>query len=149
MKRKLSLTYFSEVKVKLSLFLTNYAQRHKDILESRCIDPHFLDLGSRWRWVASFSPRPLYALVKSPQYPLDRGLSGSQSRSWRRAEVIIISPTGTQTPTPRSSSSYPVAIPTALSRLRRLINIYIYIYIYIYPCRLWKQLTLKITVTNM
>jgi hypothetical protein len=28
--------------------------------ESGCIDPYFLDLGTSWRWVVSFLPRPLY-----------------------------------------------------------------------------------------
>jgi hypothetical protein len=27
---------------------------------SRCIDPHFIDLGTSWRWVVNFTPRPLY-----------------------------------------------------------------------------------------
>jgi hypothetical protein len=36
------------------------------------IDPHFLDLGTSWRWVVSFTPRPLYPRGKNPRYPLDR-----------------------------------------------------------------------------
>jgi hypothetical protein len=32
---------------------------------SGCIDPHFLDLGTSWRWVVSFTPRPLYPRGKS------------------------------------------------------------------------------------
>jgi hypothetical protein len=27
---------------------------------SGCIDPHFLDLGTSWRWVAKFTPRQLH-----------------------------------------------------------------------------------------
>jgi hypothetical protein len=46
----------------------------------------FFDLGSRWRWVVSFTPRPLYPQGKSPWYPSDRRLSGSQSRSGRDEE---------------------------------------------------------------
>jgi hypothetical protein len=38
--------------------------------------PHILDLGTRWRWVVSFTPRPLYTQGKSPWYLLDRRLSG-------------------------------------------------------------------------
>jgi hypothetical protein len=30
-----------------------------------CIDPHFLDLGTSWRWVVSFTPRPLYPLERA------------------------------------------------------------------------------------
>jgi hypothetical protein len=44
------------------------------------------DLGTRWRWVVSFTPRPLYLQGKSLCYPLDRRLGGSQSRSGRGGE---------------------------------------------------------------
>jgi hypothetical protein len=43
----------------------------------------YLDLGTRWSWVVSFTPRSLYPQGKSPWYPLDRRLSGIQSRSGR------------------------------------------------------------------
>jgi hypothetical protein len=46
----------------------------------------FFDLGTRWRSVVSFTPRPLYLQGKSPQYPLDRKLGGPQSRSWHGVE---------------------------------------------------------------
>jgi hypothetical protein len=48
--------------------------------------PRILDLGTRWRWVVSFTPRPLHPKGKSPWYPLDRRLGRSQSRSWRGCE---------------------------------------------------------------
>jgi hypothetical protein len=51
-----------------------------------CIAPCILDLGTRWRWVVSFTPRPLYPKKKSPWYPLDRRLGGPQSRSGRGGE---------------------------------------------------------------
>jgi hypothetical protein len=41
----------------------------------------FFDLGTRWRWVFSFTPPPLYSQGKSPRYPLDKRLGGLQSRS--------------------------------------------------------------------
>jgi hypothetical protein len=41
----------------------------------------FFDLGTRWRWVVSFTPRPLYPQGKSPCYLLDRRMDGLQSRS--------------------------------------------------------------------
>jgi hypothetical protein len=47
------------------------------------MDPHFLDLGTSWRWVVSFTPLPLYPRGKSHRYPLDR-LGGPQSRSERK-----------------------------------------------------------------
>jgi hypothetical protein len=50
--------------------------------ESGGIDPRILDLGTRWRWVASFTPRSLYPQGKSPWYPLDRGLGGPQRQQW-------------------------------------------------------------------
>jgi hypothetical protein len=43
---------------------------------SGCIAPYFLDLSTSWRWVVSFTPRPLY-----PRYPLYRRLGGPQSQS--------------------------------------------------------------------
>jgi hypothetical protein len=43
----------------------------------------FFDLGTRWRWVVSFTPRPLYPRGKRPWYPLSRRLGGPQSRSGR------------------------------------------------------------------
>jgi hypothetical protein len=39
-----------------------------------------LDLCTRWRWVISFTPLPLYREGKSPRYPLDRRLGGPQSQ---------------------------------------------------------------------
>jgi hypothetical protein len=48
--------------------------------------PHNLNLGTWWMWVVSFTPRPLYHQAKSPCYPLDRRLSGPQSRSGRGGE---------------------------------------------------------------
>jgi hypothetical protein len=43
------------------------------------IAPRILDPDTRWRRVVSFTPRPLYPQAKSPRYPLDRRLGGSQS----------------------------------------------------------------------
>jgi hypothetical protein len=34
-----------------------------------------LDLGNSWRWVVSFTPRPLYSRGNRQSYPLDRRLS--------------------------------------------------------------------------
>jgi hypothetical protein len=53
---------------------------------SGVIAPRILDLGSRRRWVVSFTPRPLYPQGKNPWYPLDRRLGGLQSRSGRGGE---------------------------------------------------------------
>jgi hypothetical protein len=50
------------------------------------IAPCSLDLCTRWRWVFSFTPRPLYTQRKCSWYPLDRRLGGPQSRSERSGE---------------------------------------------------------------
>jgi hypothetical protein len=99
LKRKLE-----PVKVKLSLCVSNYALPHECVWGSECIDPYFLHLGTSWRWVVSFTPRPLNPRGKSSRYPLDRKLGGPQSQSGRRGEEKILDPTGSRTPTSRSSS---------------------------------------------
>jgi hypothetical protein len=48
---------------------------------SRGIAPRILDLGTRWKWVVSFTP--IYFRGKNP---LDRRLGGSHSRSGRGVE---------------------------------------------------------------
>jgi hypothetical protein len=53
----------------------------KTYWENGGIASHILDLGTRWRWVASFMPCLLYPCCKSPWYPLDRRLGGPQSQS--------------------------------------------------------------------
>jgi hypothetical protein len=58
------------------------------------IDPRFLDLGTSWRWVVSFTPRPLYPRGKSPRYPFERRLGGPQSQPGWRDEEKILDPTG-------------------------------------------------------
>jgi hypothetical protein len=94
-----------EVKVEGKVVpVLNSALRHEGVWGSGCIDPHFLDLGTSWRWVVSFTPLPLYPRGKSPRYPLDRRLGGPQSQSGRRGEVKILALTGTRTPTPWSTS---------------------------------------------
>jgi hypothetical protein len=62
-------------KVKLSLILTKH-HAMKTYWRSGGIAPRILDLDTRWRWVDSFMPRPLYHQGKSHRYPLDRRLSG-------------------------------------------------------------------------
>jgi hypothetical protein len=39
-----------------------------------------LHLGTRWRWVIRFTPRPFYPRRKSPRYPLDGRLGGPHSK---------------------------------------------------------------------
>jgi hypothetical protein len=74
---------------------------------SGCIDPHFLDLCTSWRWVVSFTTRQLYPRGKRSRYPLDRRLGEPQSRSRQHGKEKILDPSGTRTPA--SSVVQPVA----------------------------------------
>jgi hypothetical protein len=44
-----------------------------------CINPHFLDLCTNWRWAVSFTLLLLYPRKKRPRYPLDRRLGGPRA----------------------------------------------------------------------
>jgi hypothetical protein len=46
----------------------------------------FFHLGTRWRWVITFTPRTLCPQGKCPWYPLKRRLGGPHSRSGRGGE---------------------------------------------------------------
>jgi hypothetical protein len=48
---------------------------------------NFLDLGTRWRWVVSFTPWLLNPRRKCPRYPLDRGLGWAPGSAWRRENL--------------------------------------------------------------
>jgi hypothetical protein len=50
-----------KVKVKVSPCSTNEALRQEDVWGSGCIYPHFLYLGTSWRWVVTFTPLSLYS----------------------------------------------------------------------------------------
>jgi hypothetical protein len=75
-----------KVKVKLSLSFLNWSPRHEGLLGSGGIPPRIIELGTRWRWVVSFTPWPLYPRGKSLWYLLDRRLGGPQIRSGRGSE---------------------------------------------------------------
>jgi hypothetical protein len=77
--------YATKVKVKLFLCLTKH-HAMKAYWGSVSIDPRILDLGTRWGWAVNLTPQPLYSEGKCPWYPLDRRLSGPQSRSGRDGE---------------------------------------------------------------
>jgi hypothetical protein len=62
------------------------------------IAPRIFELGSRWRWVVSLTPRPLYLQGKNPWYPFDRRLGGPQSRSGRGGEEKFPATAGNRTP---------------------------------------------------
>jgi hypothetical protein len=50
----------TQVKVKFSLCVTNWALGHEGVFESGCIDPRILDLDTSWRWVVSLTLRSRY-----------------------------------------------------------------------------------------
>jgi hypothetical protein len=51
--------------------------------------PRILNLDARWRWVVSFTPRPLYLRCKiPPRHPFDRRLGGPQSWFGRGGKII-------------------------------------------------------------
>jgi hypothetical protein len=81
----------SRVKVKLSLCLTKH-HAMKTYCGSGDIALRSLDIGTIWRWVVSFTPRPLYPQGKSSCYPLDRSLGVLQSCSGRGGEEKISQP---------------------------------------------------------
>jgi hypothetical protein len=68
---------------------------------SGCKDPNFLDLGTSWRWVVSFSPLPLFPRGKSPRYPLERiwvdpraGLDDGEKRKFLTLPGLELRPLG-------------------------------------------------------
>jgi hypothetical protein len=69
-----------KVKVQLSLCF-NWTPLHESVLGSGVMAPRILDRGTRWRWVVSLTPRPLYPQGKNPWYPLDWRLGIPHSRS--------------------------------------------------------------------
>jgi hypothetical protein len=64
----------------------NQAPRYEDVWVSRGIAPRILNLGTRWRWVVSFKPRPIYPPGNSTKYPLDRRVGRPENRSGRGGE---------------------------------------------------------------
>jgi hypothetical protein len=58
-----------------------------------------LDLGTKWKRVVSFKPRPLYRRGDIPRYPLYRRLGGTQNRYGScGVEKNIFPPAGNRTP---------------------------------------------------
>jgi hypothetical protein len=55
-------------------------------LGSEGIAPRIIDLGTRWRWVVSFTPRSFDPQGERAWYPLDRRLGGHDSRSGHGGE---------------------------------------------------------------
>jgi hypothetical protein len=64
----------------------NWASRHTGVAGSGGVAPRTLDLGTKWGWVASFTPQVLYPQGKSPWNLLYRRPGGLQNRSGRGGE---------------------------------------------------------------
>jgi hypothetical protein len=92
--------------------------RRYGIWRSGCIDPHFLDLDTRWRWVVKFTPQLLYPRRKFPRYPLDRRLGGTQSRFGRLEEEKNLTVPGLE-PQPVASRYTNCAIPAPLGDMKK------------------------------
>jgi hypothetical protein len=72
-----------------------------------------LDFGTRWEWMISFMPWPLYPQGKRTQYPLDRRLSGLQSPIWTLwSREKFLAPVGN-----RNLAVQSVTLPTELFRI--------------------------------
>jgi hypothetical protein len=91
-------------KVKMFLCLINQALRHEGVWRRGCINPHTLGFGTRWRWVISLMPRPLYPWGNSSRSSLDRRLGGPQNQSGMRGEEKNLALIRTRNPIPLSSS---------------------------------------------
>jgi hypothetical protein len=79
--------------------------------EWRCSSTIFY-LATRWRWLFSFMPRPIYPRGKSPWHPFNRKLCGLQSRSGHYGGKKTLVLAGN-----RTTVIHPVAMPTDLSRV--------------------------------
>jgi hypothetical protein len=115
--------------VKLSLCLTNEVLRHQGVWGSVRIDPYFLDLGTSWRWVVSFTFRSFYPGETAPGTHwlggwMDprKGLDDMEKRKFLTLTGLELRLLGRPT---CSQSLYRLLYPGYL---------YVCIYIYIYIC---------------
>jgi hypothetical protein len=81
-------------------------------MEERRHSSTIIDLGIRWKLVASFTLWPLYPWVKIPRYPLGGRLGGPKGRSGRCREWQIWLLLKIE---PRPSSQEPLAMQNELS----------------------------------
>jgi hypothetical protein len=94
-----------EVKVKLTLCLTKH-HAMKTYWGSGSIAPRILDLGTRWRWVVSFTTRPLYHRERAP---------GTHGIGWVGSWVVLDAVVKRKIPRPRweSNPRTPIVQPVA------------------------------------
>lgn len=63
----------------LNVSVLNYAPRQADVWGTRGKAPRILNLGTVWRWVTTFTFRPLSHTGKSPRHQMDKKLGGPQT----------------------------------------------------------------------
>jgi hypothetical protein len=81
----------------------------------------FFELRASWRSVVIFTPWPLYPRRKSPRYPLERRLGGSQNRSVRHGD----SPGLELRPLSRPAhTDCAVPAPTSVNTIMKVITVY-------------------------
>jgi hypothetical protein len=98
--------------------------------ESGRIAPRFRDLGTRWRWVVSFTPRSLYPTEMFPDTHWIGGWVGP--RAGLDAVVERKIPIRCRDLNPRSSSLSPSPIPLSYSGSQTYIYVSLCVYMYIY-----------------
>jgi hypothetical protein len=59
---------------------------------SGCIDPHFLDLGTSWRWAVSFTLRPLYPRERAPDTPWMEEVGWTSEPVWTTWKKFLTLP---------------------------------------------------------
>jgi hypothetical protein len=79
------------------------------------IAPRIFDLGTRWRWVVSFTPQSLYPQRKSFWYPLERRLGGPQCRSGGGGKEKNSQPLSTLEPPCLSQNSW---LPSEILKIK-------------------------------
>jgi hypothetical protein len=80
-----------------------------------------IDLGTRWRWEASFTPRPLYPRGQCPRCPLDTRLGelqGQSERCWEGKNLLPLPGIESRStvPQPNRYPEGPIPVPGLLSQ---------------------------------
>jgi hypothetical protein len=106
-------------KEKLYLCLVNEALRHEGVWGSGSINLLFLDLGTSWRWVVTFTARPLYTQKRAPGthwiwgwVDPRTGLNDVEKRKFLTLPGLKLRPLGCPG---RSQSLYLIRYPGSLS----------------------------------
>jgi hypothetical protein len=99
-------------KIKLPLCWSNSAPRYEDVWWSGGLYPRIFNLGTTWRWVVSFTARPIYTRGKSPLNLLIGGWVGHRASLDAVKRRNISYTTGNPAPITRPPRPYPVFVLT-------------------------------------